>query len=68
MIQAGEFEPGEVGRAIERRFENGQDCADEDGAKKAESGGGEGFGDKKFTSEVEVKSGRDHGGEKSNKP
>ena len=68
MIQAGEFEPREVGRAIEGRFENRQDSADENGAEKTEGGGGEGLGDEKFAGEVEVESRGDHGGEESNKP
>ena len=68
MIEAGEFKPREVGRAIEGRFENGQDSADENGAEKTEGGGGEGLGDEKFAGEVEVESRGDHGGEESNKP
>ena len=44
VVEAGEFEPGKIGGAVESGFEDRKECADEDGAKEAECGGGKGFG------------------------
>lgn len=46
MIEAGEFEPGEIGGAIEKRFEGGKNGADQQGREEAEACGGDGLGEK----------------------
>jgi hypothetical protein len=64
VVEAGEFEPGKIGGAIESGFEDRKECADEDGAEKAEGGGGKGFGEDEFASDGEVGASGEDGGEK----
>jgi hypothetical protein len=40
MIEAGEFKPGEIGRAVEHRLEDREQGANKDRAEKTESGRG----------------------------
>ena len=64
VVEAGEFEPGKIGGAVESGFENRKECADEDGTKKAERGGGKGFGEDEFAGDGEVDPSGEDGGEK----
>lgn len=64
VVEAGEFEPGKIGGSVESGFENRKECADEDGAEKAEGGGGKGFGKDEFAGDGEVDPSGEDGGEK----
>ncbi len=64
VVEAGEFEPGKIGGAVESGFEDRKECTNEDGAEKAESGGGKGFGEDEFASDGEVGASGENGGEK----
>jgi hypothetical protein len=66
VVEAGEFEPGKIGGAIESGFEDWKECADKDGAKKAERCGGKGFGENEFAGDGEVGASGEDGGEKGN--
>ena len=64
VVKAGEFEPREIGGAVESGFEDRKESADEDGTKKAERSGGKGFGEDEFAGDGEVDPSREDGGEK----
>jgi len=64
MVEAGEFEPGKIGGAVESGFEDRKECADKDGAEEAEGGGGKGFGEDEFAGDGEVGASGEDGGEK----
>ena len=64
VVEAGEFEPREIGCAVESGFEDRKESADEDGTKKAERGGGKGFGEDEFAGDGEVGASGEDGGEK----
>jgi hypothetical protein len=64
VVEAGKLEPGKIGGAVESGFEDRKECANEDGAEKAERGGGKGFGEDEFASDGEVGASGENGGEK----
>jgi len=64
VVEAGEFEPREIGGAVKSGFKNRKESADEDGTKKAEGGGGKGFGEDEFAGDGEVDPSGEDGGEK----
>jgi hypothetical protein len=64
VVEAGEFEPGKIGGAVESGFEDRKKSADEDGTEKAEGGGGKGFGKDEFAGDGEVDPSGEDGGEK----
>ena len=54
MVQAGQFQPRKVGRAIEGRFENREEGPDHDRPKESEASGGDRLGQQNIPCQREV--------------